>query len=522
MHMISPCLLTLTLTHTHSLSTSLPHSHTHTLSLSRPLSLHLSLSFPLTLLPQFILTGQTASTHAKWLTDANIDYVAVDITNWPDVNEPTDIGVLRPTEVLFEEWLKLRQQGIPTPKIALWVCSPANSTTWQYLLKKLYNNASYQDLIYTQGGKKVFFLPYRPGTCYDAEEEAKIRANFGRNDVTTTKMWALFGPSDYAEGVWGFFSPCVSGITNDYTTSMVGEAACNQYPTTEARSNGMAVEVTASGSYMLSQSALPFASPGHMRGLTLHRLFQRVLKDRPPHVFLSSFNEHIGGRQAPASPAKIAFNMGLPTDPQRTSVWVDTYGSEFSRDVEPTVEGGSRVFEVLKACLVLYKGGRDCTAAPTSLCCTTGDKAIWSNAWAVTNPSSGDSLVTVDRQELQALVHEGWREVCSPIVGPSVFCVNTSNPDGRSGPFLLYSKQQAGSKPLYRCYDAASGHHAISDDAQCTGLGHTESLLGFAAAGPGGETLRALRRCRTPSGAYTHALDLPCDVNDSHVLGFVR
>ena len=92
----------------------------------------------------------------------------------------------------------------------------------------------------------------------------------------------------------------------------------------------------------------------------------------------------------------------------------------------------------------------------------------------------------------------------------------------RRGVHSYCAGQQAGSKPLYRCYDAASGHHAISDDAQCTGLGHTESLLGFAAAGPGGETLRALRRCRTPSGAYTHALDLPCDVNDSHVLGFVR
>ncbi len=40
------------------------------------------------------------------LLEAGFDYINVDITNWPSVNLQTDIAVLRPTEVLFEEWLK--------------------------------------------------------------------------------------------------------------------------------------------------------------------------------------------------------------------------------------------------------------------------------------------------------------------------------------------------------------------------------------------------------------------------------
>jgi hypothetical protein len=63
------------------------------------------------------------------------------------------VSVLRPTEVLFEEWAAIRAAGGDTPRIAVWPCSPAGGTTWKYLLDTLYNNASYAELIYTQGGK---------------------------------------------------------------------------------------------------------------------------------------------------------------------------------------------------------------------------------------------------------------------------------------------------------------------------------------------------------------------------------
>ncbi|EGD82762.1 hypothetical protein PTSG_12023 [Salpingoeca rosetta] len=466
----------------------------------------------------------TASVHAKLLVQAHVDYVAVDVTNWPSFNTETDIAVIRPTEVLFEEWLALRKQGQPTPQIAIWVCSPSNSTTWRYMLQHIYNNPRYAELVYKRDGKMAFFLPYRPGSCYSASEEALIQSNFGGNNVTTIKMWALFGADTYTQDVWGFFSPCVSQRTGKYTSSMVGEGDCNQYPTTTGAS-GPVQEVTASGSYMLSETALPFASPGHMRGLTLQRLFKKVLSQRAPSLFLSSFNEHIGGRQAPSSPAKIAFNMGLPNDPQRNAVWVDTYGSEFSRDVEPTVEGGARTYQVLVACVALYKAGQTCANEPTSICCTTADKEVWTNVWSLANPQATDALVTASENERDTLVQQGWKEVCTPIPGPSVFCVEANNHDGRDGPFMLYNAAQPNNstKPIYRCYNATQGLHLISDDPKCEGLGAMEMLLGYASRGPGGETLRALRRCRSAaSPALSHALDLACDHNDSHVLGFVR
>jgi len=70
--------------------------------------------------------------------------------------------------------------------------------------------------------------------------------------------------------------------TNKYTTSMLNDDECNQF--VSINSTGQVDEVSASSAYMLSQCSLPFASPGHMRGLTLQRLFKKVRhsSSRPP------------------------------------------------------------------------------------------------------------------------------------------------------------------------------------------------------------------------------------------------
>lgn len=480
--------------------------------------------------PDCVNVTQTATRHAELLLSAGIDYVSVDVTNWPmnDTNGPTDIAVLRPTEVLFEQWYTLRQQGINTPQIAVWPCSPSGSTTWQYLLTTLYNNPLYTDLVYTQNNKKIMFIPYNP-TCYDPATITLIEANGGRNDVKTIPMWALFGEPMYSEGVWGFFSPCTSN--NAYTTSMFGDdvSSCNQFPT-YLNNTSTLTEISASGGYMVSQCALPFASPGHLRGLTIARLFEQILTLSPPHVFVSSFNEMIGGRQGPASPSKIAFNMGLPNDPQKNTVWVDTYASEFSRDIEPTIEGGNQTWIVASSCIQMYKQGQTCLTNPGTPCCTRNDKEVFGNIWSLVRTDGTDALLTQYNSERNVLVQSGqWKEKCSPIPNPTAFCIDTSDPDGRNGPFILYNTTNTGpfpTVPLYRCITQGNPqYHFFSLDEQCEGS-TMESILGYISSRPGRETLRALYRCKdaTNSNVRYHALDLPCDIPDgnSTPLGFVR
>ncbi len=536
-------------------------------------------------LPDCPGAAAVARRHAELLTSAGFDYVALDITNWPQVNAATDVAVLRPLEVLFDNWLHLRARGLRTPAIAPWCLSPVaayadgHQTTWQWLLDHVYNNATRAPLVWSgHTGKLSFFLPAT--SAYNGTVDAMIRHNGGRQNIDTIKMWAL----NVGKGAstWGFFAPCTTS-DGAFTTSMVGTGEpCNQFPALNA-TDGSVEEVSASGGYMLSQCSLPFASPGHMRGLTLQRLFAQVVPtartppirllccgdaggrwrvhpyhtlvrrtdsrapvrpcDRPqvlqvgaPHLFVSSFNEHIGGRQAPAYKSEIAFNMGLPTDSQRTSVWVDTYAVEFSRDLEPTVEGGTRIWEVASSCVQLYKAGLTCgdgTAARSSACCSTNDKAIFANAWSLANDGARDALVTNALAERDALVSGGsWREVCNPIGGPSVFCVDGSMEGGRDGPFMLYRISTAnmdllpGARlmPLYRCLTNTT-KHLLSVKEDCESLGRPEFIVGYVSSMRGWETLRALRRCgdpRVPNANFSHALDLECHEGGGALLGYVR
>ena len=502
-------------------------------------------------MPNCPMVSEVAKAHAKMLYNGGFDYIAVDITNWPTVgSNSTDVSIVRPLENLFEEWLSLRSQGINTPDIVLWVDSPVvnynpkQSMMWQYLLDHFYNNATRAELIWRQpdttanrnlagekainNGKLTFFLV--GASKYNATVDSMIRYNEGRNNIETVKVWALFGKSDYMAGEWGFFSPCTTS-TGSLTTSMIGTGSdCNQYSSSARKgdNNSKIVEISASGGYMLTQCALPFASPGHMRGLTMQRLFKKILRDSPPNVFMSSFNEHIGGRQQSVYQSNVAYNMGLPNDPQKRIVWVDTYGAEFSRDIEPTIEGGSRVWEVTVECIRMYKNGLTCGDEPESSCCTTGDKLVWHNAFSLKNSKTGDNLVTNSMREKNELIdgNHSWHEVCHSIAGPSVFCVNSSIMDGRNGPFMLYSLGNAtksGTRPVYRCIRHKDGKHYLSNDAKCGKSGKMEYLLGYTSNVRGLETLRELFRCDLGEEGYSHALDLSCGTaGSSHSLGFVR
>ena len=237
-------------------------------------------------------------------------------------------------------------------------------------------------------------------------------------------------------------------------------------------------------------------------------------------------------------------------------MWVDTYGAEFSRDIEPTVEGGSRIWEVAASCVRLYKARLTCAAATAAAaaaagvdlaaepCCTSDDKKVYTNAWSLVNEAAGDALVTNAQGERDALVAGGgWKEVCNPIGGPSVFCVDATMGGGRDGPFMLYSTPSASMAqlpnatllPLRRCLTSDDPpRHFLSLRADCEAMGKLEFVVGYVSSARGWETLRALRRCdgvRTPhgtpagaaaSGSFSHALDLECHGGGGTLLGYVR
>ena len=511
-----------------------------------------------------------ARAHAAALVAAGVDYIVLDATNWPEFDNSTydpashvargsllvDATLIRPIEVLLDAWVALRAAGVATPRVVAWPCAPspdilpAARATWRHFLDAIYNDPRYDDLVHRNAaGKKMYFLSPKPGAkgvqCFGNDTLALVESNGGRHDVAVTRMWAQMPPSEFAAGYWGFFSPCLDE-NGTATSSVVDAPPCAQLPTLGA--GGAPVEVTASTGWMLAASGLPYAAPGHLRGLTLARQFEEVLATGAPDLLVSSFNEHTGGRvNMTGTPhARVAVNMGLPGDAQRELVWVDAYAAEFNRNLEPTVEGGSRVWEVLVACVALYKRGATCAGAPPGdACCSRADKEVFRSVWSLALPAGGgggggaaparDHVLAGSRDERDALLAAGWAEVCAPVSAPRTFCVDLGNADGRDGPFVVYSAAGASplgpTRPLLRCVDAATGAHSFTTAPEgCAEVGGgAATLLGHVATARGGEMLRALRRCRgapgSPNASYArfHALDMPCDEPDgAAVLGFVR
>jgi hypothetical protein len=54
-----------------------------------------------------------------------------------------------------------------------------------------------------------------------------------------------------------------------------------------------------------------------------------------------------------------------------TSGLPDVWGAGFSRDVEPSREGGSTLYDIMASCVKMFKNGNNgCTRATTAeLCC---------------------------------------------------------------------------------------------------------------------------------------------------------
>ena len=78
-----------------------------------------------------------------------------------------------------------------------------------------------------------------------------------------------------------------------------------------------------------------------------------------------------------------------------------------------------------------------------------------------------DHLITNSVDEKNQAIVNGWSELCNPIGGPSVFCVDAQETDGRSGPFMIYSVPVENTSPIFRC--KIGEKHFFSTSTDCEG-----------------------------------------------------
>ena len=407
--------------------------------------------------------AQTVQRQAQQMVAAGIDYVIVDGTNIPSYDPFSDGIQLRPFEVLVQEFTALRAQGIATPEVAMWQRFPDNPTPasdggdWGYRhVLNVYNDPAYQQVLMhdAKTGKMVYFYPDLGN--FDPAFVDVINSNGGANNLVAVPMWAYGNTPNQ----WSFMSACQQG-------GQIDDGACQQ-PWTPTSVIGSQMAVVPS--YQIGWASLPWQAAGLLGGVTLRKQFETAFAAHPDYLLLSSWNENI------AQPGNNGPSMGLETDPTGNNVaFVDNYGIEFSRDIEPSAELGSFVYDLVSSCLRVYRSGRTTCDDANEACCQGGN-----------------------------------------------FSDNFARFDGPQGTFVVHAQAAADRSPLYAC--AAGGQPFFSQASDCEGQSNN-GLVGYTANKRGGAMLRSIYRCLqtdTAQHAYSLTAACPSGMTLEAVLGYVR
>jgi hypothetical protein len=297
--------------------------------------------------------------HAEQLRDAGINFVFVDVTNWPDysTNSVTVTDIIQPFQKMLEVW-----STVPNaPKIVPWVrlgttgdpARPYNDMIY-WLLPQL---DKYPTLYFPYQGKPLIL-----GIGHGSTDQNLVNAlSVG---YTHRDMHAFY---DAPSPEWSFMQRCTN---QDAFRTSGGTLACNQQV---AVRNGVVEQISVTTAYQNDYISDYRTNIPKFDGRTFRRQFDTVFNNPGvPIVTITGWNEWIAQRFCVGPDKGIRTdNCATDTFPDGSKVFVDDYDVDRNRDIEPA-KGGKEdyYYELMKSCISLYKSGGRCDGANSEkLCC---------------------------------------------------------------------------------------------------------------------------------------------------------
>lgn len=212
-------------------------------------------------------------------------------------------------------------------------------------------------------------------------------------------------------------------------------------------------------------------------------------------------------------------------DPEGRNLFVDTFGAEFGRDIEPTVEYGSEVYDLMTSCARVFHrnaatGARGATMPPKLAAPATG-RHLPNRARGPQRRPRRRGLVDLAER---ADDPRGCRPSRSSLSarGTIDLLPRGDEPSTPLGPFIAFGSGGAGRRALHRCI--IGNRHFYSLAAGCEGQVF-DGTLAFLQEAPSSEMPRRIQRCFHPTtGEHTVALgfDCPAGFTTVETLGYVR
>lgn len=252
--------------------------------------------------------------HLELLQEANVDFIILDDTNGSSTFPKAERNeiLIKPSYVLLETALKMRQEGKKTPHIMYWVGAgsrdPEPFFCGMEVYDLFYKDKKYEDLfVYFDGKPFLLTTDMQP---------APLEPYF-----TMRKCWGLQGT--LAEKEWSFLQ---------------------KFPQNVAYNNGKPEEICVCTALQQTYMTEPTAIGRH-GGQTFKEEWERAFEIRPKVVTVTWWNEWIA----------IYFQH------EGRVTFVDNYIRPLSRDIEPMRGGhGDLYYKWLKEYISAYKNGEEC------------------------------------------------------------------------------------------------------------------------------------------------------------------
>ncbi len=256
--------------------------------------------------------------HAQMLSDAQVDVIVLDVSN----------GVTYPRlfRAVFEEFAKMRRQGLSTPQIAFHTGEdPDNcATTITKLYDFLYSKNYYPELWFRWQGRPLILANM-------VNVPAKIRDFF-----TDRRSWAWSAGSWFGDGkdawTWIDHLPQAVGWHESPDKPEQISVAIAEHPIM-----GVGRSSTSSATPNQPMQAMPPVEVSG-KGTFFNLQWERALEIDPEFIFITSWNEWVAGHYK-TNPGQPVFFLDRILNTPGLSYFVDSYSLEFSRDAEP-MRGG--------------------------------------------------------------------------------------------------------------------------------------------------------------------------------------
>ena len=280
--------------------------------------------------------------HANKLKEANIDFVFVDMTNWPTSqpgsNYHPEEMVLRPFNRLIEVW-----STIPNaPKIVPWIQLTDNSNIDVPVLAKL---QQYPGMQFMYLGKPLLLVVDPP---------SESRLNILSQSYTVKKMWGLAQSGNS----WSFLSPCRQGFRESLGNNQCGQRISSH--------NGQPESVSVATAYQETYISDKRTAIPKFNGKTFVKQFQTVFDNQNVAIVtITGWNEWIAqracfGADGVPVPEPVTNDPRCVTStfPDNSRIFTDAYDIEYNRDIEPAKnEKGDFYYQLMKSCISKYKNG---------------------------------------------------------------------------------------------------------------------------------------------------------------------